>query len=106
MEELTLIEQLAPWGQLGGVIVVVLLFLRHNREERKDREAGHVERNKQLQAIADKSNACHEKCAESMAASAEVIRQNTNALQRAQDRLDRLNGQGRTGDHRSGAAGN
>lgn len=86
MDELNLLKDLAPYGQIGGLIVVVLLFLRHMRDERKDREAGHKERNEVIRGIFDQSNECHKKCAESMSQSAEVIRQNTAVIQRFNDR--------------------
>jgi len=74
-------EQFAPYGQIGGLILIVVIFLRHIRDGEKDRKAGHEQREKIMQDIATKSNECSEKCAASMAQSAEVMRQTTTALQ-------------------------
>lgn len=71
--------------QVPGLAVLVWLvyvFLKHLREERAARQKNYEQRDSIIRDIAKESNQCHEQCARSIAESAEVIRQNTAALQR------------------------
>lgn len=68
------------------VVFLVMKFLAHLRAESTDRKEGHAQREEVLKQIASESNACHERCAETISTASEVIRQNTIELQQARER--------------------
>lgn len=60
---------------------LVFMFLKHLREERRARQENYQARDAALKETLDSNTECIRECAASMAQSAEVMRQNTAALQ-------------------------
>lgn len=60
---------------------LVFMFLKHLREERRARQENYQARDAALKQTLDNNTDCIRECAASMAQSAELMRQNTAALQ-------------------------
>lgn len=95
MEQL-LIEVAKQVPALSVLVILVIVFVRDRRQGSEQSDRAFKERDAMVCEIARESNACHEKCAKSMSESAEVIRQNTAALARFNERHP-------SGNHRAAA---
>ncbi len=76
--------------QIPALLVLVWLvsvFIKDRREGSKQSAAAFAQRDETIKAIAKESADANKACAVSMAESAEVIRQNTRALEKVAERV-------------------